>query len=202
MGSTGKIWNVTGRAAQTALEVCAEYANEALFNHSIRSYAFGAQYAGTHGLAFDEELLYVAALVHDLGLTDPFDSYLLPFEEASGHVANVLTAGLGWPVARRARAAEVIVLHMRQGVGPDTDVESHLLQVGTSADVSGLRVAEFGTQFTAQLLAAHPRAGFGASFLSLVSDQAVRKPHCAAASLVAGGIAGRIAANPLDRSSW
>ncbi|MFF5448967.1 HD domain-containing protein [Streptomyces sp. NPDC012888] len=193
------MWQVEGRAARTALEVCAEYADEALLNHSVRSYAFGARYAADHGLSFDAELLYVAALLHDLGLTAPFDSYALPFEEAGGHLARVLTAGLGWPADRRARAAEVIVLHMRDDVTAEEDVESHLLQVGTSADVSGLRLEEFDPAFRAELVAAYPRAGFGGRFLDLMTDQAGRKPDCAAASLVAGGLATRIGANQLDR---
>ncbi|MFG2983194.1 HD domain-containing protein [Streptomyces sp. NPDC048258] len=192
-------WTLDTPSARAALEIASEYADADLLHHSVRSYAFGARYADAHGLAYDEELLYVSALVHDLGLTAPFDSHSLPFEEAGGHVARVLTAGLGWPAARRARAAEVIVLHMRDDVSAAEDVESHLLQVGTSADVSGLRVTEFDPSFTADLLAAYPRGDFGASFLALVEDQAKRKPECAAAAYVAGGAATRIAANPLDR---
>ncbi|MBW5482590.1 HD domain-containing protein [Streptomyces bambusae] len=195
------MWQTPGRAAGAARELAAEYADEALLNHSVRSYAFGAEYARAHGLAFDEELLYVAALLHDLGLTAPFDSHTLPFEEAGGHVARALTTGLGWPAARRARAAEVIVLHMREDVTAAEDVESHLLQVGTSADVSGLRVPEFDPSFVESLLTAHPRLGFGASFLSLMQSQATRKPDCAAAHLIEGGVATRIARNPLDRAA-
>lgn len=185
-------------AARRALEIASEYADAALLNHSVRSYAFGAEYARQHGLAYDAELFYVSALLHDLGLTAPFDSHTLPFEEAGGHVARVFTAGLGWEPARRARAEEVIVLHMRDDVTAAEDVESHLLQVGTSADVSGLRVPDFDPDFRTALLAAHPRLGFGSSFLSLVEDQATRKPTCAAAAYVASGAATRIAANPLD----
>ncbi|WP_330331237.1 HD domain-containing protein [Streptomyces sp. NBC_00536] len=191
------MWTVAGRSAEAAREIAAEYADEALFHHSVRSYAFGARHAAEHGLVYDEELFYVASLLHDLGLTAPFDSHTLSFEEAGGHVARVLTAGLGWAPARRARAEEIIVRHMREDVTADEDVESHLLQVGTSADVSGLRVEEFDERFRAELLAAHPRADFGPSFLALFEDQAARKPHCSAAGLVANGIAERIAKNPL-----
>ncbi|MFI5544841.1 HD domain-containing protein [Streptomyces sp. NPDC051815] len=191
-------WTLDTASARAALEIASEYADAELLHHSVRSYAFGAAYADRHGLEYDRELFYVAAVLHDLGLTAPFDSHTLPFEEAGSHVARLLTAGLGWPAARRARAAEVIVLHMRDDVTAAEDVESHLLQVGTSADVSGLRVAEFDPSFTAALLAAHPRGGFGAGFLALMEDQAARKPHCAAAAYVAGGAASRIAANPLD----
>ncbi|MGW0394449.1 HD domain-containing protein [Streptomyces sp. NPDC003042] len=195
---TWTLRNVDGEPARAAFEIASEYADTALLNHSVRSYAFGAEYARRHGLSYDAELLYVSALLHDLGLTAPFDSHTLPFEEAGGHVARVFTAGLGWSPARRARAEEVIVLHMRDDVTAAEDVESHLLQVGTSADVSGLGVADFDPSFTAGLLAAYPRLGFGAAFLALVEDQAVRKPRCAAASYVAAGAATRIAANPLD----
>ncbi|CAM5538044.1 HD domain-containing protein [Streptomyces avidinii] len=194
-----KTWTPDTASARAAHEIAAEYADTTLLNHSVRSYAFAARYAQQHELAYDAELLYVSALLHDLGLTPPFDSHTLPFEEAGGHVARVLTAGLGWPAARRARAEEVIVLHMRDDVSAAEDVESHLLQVGTSADVSGLGLASFDPAFTADLLAAYPRGDFGAAFLALVEDQAVRKPDCAAAAYVAGGAAARIAANPLDR---
>ncbi len=192
------MWTLDTPSARAALQIASEYADTGLLAHSVRSYAFGARYAADHGLDHDAELFYVAALLHDLGLTAPFDSHTLPFEEAGGHVARVLTAGLGWPAARRARAEEVIVLHMRDDVTAAEDVESHLLQVGTSADLSGLRVRDFDPSFTSALLAAHPRDGFGAHFLSLAEDQAARKPDCAAAAYVAGGAAARIAANPLD----
>ncbi|WP_234433603.1 HD domain-containing protein [Streptomyces rimosus] len=103
----------------------------------MRSYFFGAAWAQARGLHFDSELLFVSAMLHDLALTPPFDSHALPFEEAGGHLARVFTAGLGWPRERRDRAAELIVLHMRDDVEPEQDPESRLLQVGTSADVSG-----------------------------------------------------------------
>ncbi|MBT2470191.1 HD domain-containing protein [Streptomyces sp. ISL-66] len=196
---TAAAWALDTPSGRAAREIAAEYADGALLNHSVRSYAFAAEYADRHGLSYDRELLYVSALAHDLGLTAPFDSHTLPFEEAGGHVARVLTAGLGWPAERRARAEEIIVLHMRDDVTAAEDVESHLLQVGTSADVSGLGLADFDPAFTAGLLAEYPRLGFGDAFFALVADQAVRKPQCAAAAYVAGGAKERIAANPLDR---
>ncbi|MCF2530823.1 HD domain-containing protein [Yinghuangia soli] len=188
-----------GFAGEAALALCAEYTDAALMNHSVRSYFFGAAYADARGLVFDRELLFVSALLHDFGLVAAFDSHRLPFEEAGGHVARVFGAGLGWPVGRRDRACEVIVRHMREDVAAEVDVESHLLQVGTSADVSGLGLSGFGGEFTAELMARYPREGFGAVFLELVRDQGARKPECSAAAWVAGGAAERIAANPLEQ---
>lgn len=188
-----------GVACEGALRVCAEYADAALLNHSVRSYFFGAAYARERGIAFDAELLFVSAALHDLGLVPAFDSHTLPFEEAGGHVARVFGAGLGWSAERRDRAAEIIVLHMRDDVSADKDPESHLLQVGTSADVSGLRVPDFGGDFVAELMDRYPRAGFGAAFVGLFEEQGRRKPECAAGVWIVGGGAGRVAGNPLER---
>jgi len=190
----------TGQAAQAARLVCAEYADEALYHHSVRSYFFGAAWARDRGLDFDRELFFVSAMLHDLALTPPFDSHTLPFEEAGGHLARVFTAGLGWPAARRDRAAEIIVRHMRDDVAPEADPESRLLQVGTSADVSGTGVEAFGTAFRVGLVEAYPRVGFAQSFVRLFRDQAERKPGCAAAELTGGTWPDRTMSNPLDQA--
>lgn len=190
-----------GRAAEAARTVCAEYADEALYHHSARSYFFGAAWARARGLDadFDRELFFVAAMLHDLSLTPPFDSQTLAFEEAGGHLARVFTAGLGWPAERRDRTAELIVLHMRDDVAPEVDLESRLLQVGTSADVSGKGLDAFDRSFTDALVGAYPRLGFAHSFVRLFKDQAERKPGCAAAELVSGEWAGRTSSHPLDK---
>ncbi|WP_424212983.1 HD domain-containing protein [Streptomyces sp. BI20] len=193
-----RLWTPPTPAGEAALAFAAEYADADLLAHSVRSYAFAAARAERDGLDVDAELLWVAALLHDLGLTDPFDSHALPFEEASGHVARAFTAGLGWSRARRDRVAEVIVLHMREDVPAAADAESHLLQVGTSADVSGLDVTTFPAEFREALVTAYPRGAFGAAFLAHMTAQSARKPASAAAGLVENGVAARIATNPLD----
>jgi hypothetical protein len=189
-----------GQAAEAARQICIEYASGALYHHSMRSYFFGAAWAEMRGLSFDRELFFVSAMFHDLALTLPFDSHTLPFEEAGGHLARVFTAGLGWPTERRDRAAELIVLHMRADVSPEQDVESRLLQVGTSADVSGTGLDAFDRPFSDALVGAFPRLGFARLFVGLFKDQAERKPGCAAAELVASGRPDRTLANPLERS--
>ena len=58
------------RAATAALSVATRFYSPALLNHCIRSYLWGAMYGAAHGIAFDAELYYVSALLHDIGLTD------------------------------------------------------------------------------------------------------------------------------------
>jgi hypothetical protein len=185
-------------AARAALSVATRFCSPALLNHSIRSYLWGAMYGTAHGIAFDDELYYVAALLHDIGLTEPFDSHRLPFEAAGGQLAWVFGVAAGWPPERAARAEQIIVLHMRDDVAAAGDPESHLLQVATSWDVTGQRPEEFPAGARAEVLARYPRLGFGAEFLACFEDQAKRKPDSAAAVSIGKGAAAAIAANPLE----
>ncbi|MGV9802296.1 HD domain-containing protein [Mycobacterium sp. NPDC003449] len=185
-------------AAVAALSVAERFYSPALLGHCLRSYLWAAEYASAHGITFDEELLYVSAMLHDLGLTDAFDSHRVDFEEAGGSLAWVFGVAAGWPAERAARAEEIIVLHMRPDVSATTDPESHLLQVATSWDVAGRRPEEFPAQLRAAILSRHPRQGFGDEFIACFEDQARRKPDSAAAASIGSDGAGRIRANPLD----
>ncbi len=185
-------------AAKAARQVCDEYAEPWLRNHSLRSYSWAAARAASRGIDHDAELLYVAALLHDLSLTPPFDSHELPFEEAGAHLARVFAAGAGWHRHRRDRLAEVIILHMHDDVSPDEDPESHRLQIAVSAAVSGRRLDEFDGTFKTDLLARFPRLGFAPAFLAKARDQAGRKPACAAADLMRSDWETRVLGNPLD----
>jgi hypothetical protein len=185
-------------AAAAAHSVAARFYSPALLNHCVRSYLWGTTYAAAHGIAFDDELFYVSAMLHDIALTDPFDSHRIAFEEAGGHLAWVFGVAAGWPADRAARATEIIVLHMRDDVSPTADPESHLLQVATGWDVVGRRPEEFSAEARAEILARYPRQGFGSEFVACFEDQARRKPGSAATASIANNGAARIMANPLD----
>jgi hypothetical protein len=184
-------------AATAALAVATEYCSPALLNHSVRSYLWAAEYARRHGIEVDHELLYVAAVLHDLGLAAPFDSHRVEFEHAGGHVAWVFAAGAGWPAARRRRVAEVIVAHMADAVDPAVDPEGCALEAATAFDISG-RPIGLPAELVLDVLQAHPRYALAAEFTACFLDQAARKPGSAAAAAVRSGIAERIAGNPLD----
>jgi hypothetical protein len=185
-------------ACRAAEEVLRRYAAPALVHHAVRSGVWAAAYGRLTGVEFDPELLRVAALLHDLGLEDPFDSHRLPFEVAGGHLAWVFGAGAGWSPPRRQRLAEVIERHMWNDVDPAIDPEGHLLERATSLDISGARVGEWPAELRAEVLAAWPRLDLGRRFTACFADQAARKPVGAAAAAMRSGLAGRIAANPLE----
>jgi hypothetical protein len=185
-------------AGRAALEVVEAFSSEALVNHSIRSFYWAAAHARHNGIGYDEELLYVAALLHDLGLVREFDNHTEPFEDAGGHVAWVFGAGAGWPVERRVRVHEVIVRHMWDSVDPHADPEGHLLELSTGLDISGRNAGAWPEDLRREVLDRYPRVGLAQEFTAFFEDQARRKPHCAAAAAVASGIGDRLANNPLE----
>jgi HD domain len=186
-------------AAAAALSVATRFHSPALLNHSVRCYLWAKMYGTAHGIAFDDELFYVAAMLHDIGLTEAFDNQTLPFEVAGGHVAWTVGVAAGWPEERAARAEEIITLHVRADVSAADDPESHLLQVATSWEVLGRRSEEFPPDARTEMLGRYPWLGFGAEVLANFEDQARRKPESAAAAAVGErGMAGRVAANPLE----
>lgn len=89
-------------AATAALAVATRFYSPALLHHCLRSYLWAAKYGEAHGIAFDEELLYVSAMLHDLGLTDAFDSHRSDFE-SSGWKSRVGVRGGGLLVTRAGR---------------------------------------------------------------------------------------------------
>lgn len=184
--------------AGAALEVVTAYSSPAVLHHCRRSYVWAAAYAVEHGIAFDAELLWVSAMLHDIGLTPAFDNHAVPFEQAGGHVAWVFGAGAGWPVHRRKRAAEVIVRHMWDSVDVEGDPEGYLLEIATGLDISGRNPQWWPADLRVEVVADFPRLGLGPEFTACFAAEAARKPESSAARAMAGGIGGRIAANILD----
>jgi HD superfamily phosphodiesterase len=185
-------------AATAALEVATAYQSPALLSHSRRVFVWAAAYGRQHDIRYDEELLFVAAMFHDISLVPEFDSHTISFEEAGGHVARVFAAGAGWPTDRRDRLAEVIVRHMWPDVDPNDDPEGHLLSRAAALDIVGKNLDDFTPAFRADVLRNHPRLGLADEFLTCFRSQSDRKPTSSAARAIQTGLASRMAANPLD----
>jgi hypothetical protein len=188
-------------ASSAALEVASAYQSSALLSHSRRVYVWAAAYGRQQGIRYDAELLFVAAMVHDISLAPEFDSHTVSFEEAGGHVARVFAAGAGWPSERRERLGEVIVRHMWPDVDVDVDPEGHLLSRAAALDIVGKNIDDFSPAFRAEVLQQHPRLGLTDEFLACFQAQAERKTGSSAARAVQSGLSARMAGNPLDAAS-
>lgn len=186
-------------AARAAAALASEYHSPSLLNHVLRSWLWAEAFAQLEGrTGYDHELLYVSALLHDIGIVPAFDNVALSYEDAGGHVAVALTTGAGWEPHRRTRAHEVIVRHNWPSVDPALDLEGYLLETATGLDISGARADDLPLALRREVLHAHPRLDLAAEFGAGVADQAERKPSTQAHRLVQGGVRAKLAANPLE----
>jgi len=145
--------------AREAEEVCAGLPRS-VASHSHRCYLWGAILAAQDGIAFDEEVLYVAALMHDVGM---------PVAAAEGHdccftldsvlAVRALQAPLE-PRARRHKVEEAIARHLNPAVAKEEGAEAHLVNAAAALDVLGMRLREIEPEAKAAVLERHPRHGF------------------------------------------
>jgi len=183
--------------ARRARELIANAAAPFLVNHSVRSYAWAVELARQDRLEFDPEILYVSAILHDIGLVPAYDLGGC-FEVDGAIAAQRLVREAGQPKARGQAIYDVIALHNQEELPPDSASEVVLLWESTGTDVTGHRFADVRPAISPELLAAYPRLDFKREFTALFVDQASRKPTCPAAAMVARGIVQEIARAPFD----
>lgn len=81
----------------------------ALLNHSYRTFAFGAALGALENLVFDRELLFAAALLHDVGL--PTAVRQVDFTLGSARVARDVAEDVGLSSAATETIRSAITLH-------------------------------------------------------------------------------------------
>ena len=183
--------------ARRGRELIADVAAPFLVNHSIRSYAWAVELARHDRLQFDPEILYVSAMLHDIGLVPVYDLGG-SFEVDSAIAAERLVREAGEPKERARAIYDVIALHNDETLPGDAASEVVLLWDSTGVDVTGDRFTDIRPGIIPGLLAAYPRLDFKREFAARFADQAARKPTSKAATMVATGMLGAIAQAPFD----
>jgi hypothetical protein len=183
--------------AQRARELIADVAAPFLVNHSVRSYAWAVELARHDELPFDPEILYVSAMLHDIGLVPAYD--IGGGYEVDGAVAaEELAREAGAPSDRARAIYDVIALHNDEAMAPDAATEVVLLWDSTGVDVSGDRLLDVRPTIIPGVLAAYPRLDFKREFAAQVADQASRKPTTKAADMINDGMLEAIARAPFE----
>ena len=151
------------RLAREAEELCRELSSRSLLNHCMRTYLWAALLGGRDHLSYDEELLFVACALHDLGLTDAWVD--VPRRARCFAVEGAFEAA-DWAVdhgcdgERSRRIADAISLHVNPRVEVEQGVEAHLLTAGAAFDVIGARFREVGPALAGAGVERYPRFGF------------------------------------------
>src|SRR5262245_28254388 len=149
------------RIARDAEELCREVSPPHLLQHCQRTYLWGSLLGRQEGIRYDEELFYVASLLHDLGATSRYPGEGLHcFGVVSAMAARDFVRAREWEEARARAVAEAISLHLNVRVGLEHGPEAHLLSAAAALDVTGLRVWELGRGTIGAVLVRHPRLDF------------------------------------------
>lgn len=159
-----------------ATEFIREAEDDLLFDHSRRVYLFGALRGQRLGLQPDLELLYVAAMFHDLGLTERYRTSDLRFEVDGANAARDFLLQHGVDAADARKVWLGIALHTTPGVPQFLEPEVALVNAGVEYDVVGLARDEISPEAVAAVTAAHPRPDFKNRILVAFNDGMKHRP--------------------------
>ncbi len=185
-----------------AEERARELSAPALYAHCLRTWAFAVLLAQRDRIAHDEELLYLACVLHDLGLTaahDQRDPTAACFAVEGARAAHELLCRQGETEDRARAVAQAITLHLNVTVPQRLGSEAHLLSKGVSLDTIGRRLHRLGAAPVRDVNVRWPREGFAEHLVSATARQAKIRPQSRSALLDRLGFAGLLRANPLDR---
>jgi hypothetical protein len=145
------------KLAREATELVRDTEPSLLFNHSTRVYYFGSFAGKRRGWKFYPELLYTAAMFHDMGLTPRYSGKSDRFEVDG---ANAARAFLGQHNISQREIDTVwtaIALHTTPGIPQYMHPVVALLSNGVEMDVLGIAYSEFSDADRQAIVAAYPR---------------------------------------------
>ncbi|MEV6494059.1 HD domain-containing protein [Actinoplanes sp. NPDC051633] len=169
----------------------------ALLNHSYRTYRFGRALGELEDIDVDAELLFAAALLHDVGLV--VASGRADFTLTSARVARNVAEQVGLSTTATATLQTAITMHHSPRVTLAAGPVAYLLSAGAGVDVVGLRCWALPRAVLADAVRDHPREGFKRFFRDAWADEAARVPGGRARLLRRyGAFAAAIALAPFD----
>jgi hypothetical protein len=187
--------------ARLAEERIRELSVPTLYAHCLRTWAYAALFAQRDKVAHDEELLYLACVLHDLGLTkahDRLDASAACFAVEGARAAHELLSSHGVPDERARTVAESITLHLNITVPERLGAEAYLLSKGVSLDTVGRRAHHLPPASVRTVGERWPREGFAEFLVGATTRQAQIRPQSRSALLQRLGFPALLLANPLD----
>lgn len=186
-----------GALARLAEEISAPALPPWLLAHSLRTWAWGALLALRDGLRHDPDLLYAAALLHDLGLADghrPPPGTCFAVWGARRAQEALLARGAGAPAADLV--ARAIALHLEVRVGAAQGPEASLLARGAGLDVVGREARALARPLRDEVVRRWPRQGMKGHLRTRLAEEGRRAPGTRLWLLLHLGFARRIEAAP------
>ncbi|MBL1099702.1 HD domain-containing protein [Streptomyces coffeae] len=163
---------VCKEAVRLARSVCPE----PLFHHVMRTYVFGSLLFDRRGVHYDQELVFIAAILHDLGLVESFQSRTERFEVDGADAAQRFLEERQVPAERVELVWDAIALHTSAGIATRKRPEIALISVGSGLDFSGNGLQQIPSDDLEEVLTAFPRKGFKQDALDRMISLCRTKP--------------------------
>lgn len=145
------------KIAREATQLLRDTGSNLLLQHSIRVYFWAALTAKHQRLSPDPELLYAAAIFHDLGLTGEYHGSSLRFEVDSANAARDFLKSHGIDHGDAQKVWTAIAFHTTPGIPEFLHAEAAALQAGAAMDVAGRGHEQFTDEERDAIVAAYPR---------------------------------------------
>ncbi len=147
-----------------------------LFNHVMRSWLFGVLLSESAERAPDAELLAVATILHDLGLTDRYTAENR-FEVDGANAARSFLKGRGISTQQMQVVWDAIALHTTRSIALHKEPEVAMTHSGITADVLGAGLDRIPQDKQGAILAEFPRLALKNGLKECLCNIARRKPE-------------------------
>jgi HD domain len=149
-----------------------------LLNHMHRTWWFGEFIGRKRGMKYDRELVYIASMLHDLGLAEQHSADKR-FEVDGADAASRFLHTHDYPKAKINIVWDAIALHSSADIADRKEPEVALVHFGAFLDVMALRKDELSPQLIDDTITLYPRLGFKNAFAEALAEIARKKPHTA-----------------------
>ncbi|MGB9305397.1 MAG: HD domain-containing protein [Mycobacterium sp.] len=167
--------------AHAAIQLAQSTESAAVFNHSVRSYLFGELLAAHDGIRpgtdYDPEALFLACVLHDLGVGTAAPGKAR-FEVEGADLAAALLTEHGRDSATVDAVWEAIALHTSFGIVERRGPLCYLVNGGVGMDF-GIKAEIIGDQTAGEIHARHPRLAMVTMLMDAIVAQAERSPEAA-----------------------
>jgi hypothetical protein len=172
------------KLANRAVAVAEGLEPQFLVHHSHRTFQFGSELLSLSGRSFDEEMLFVACMLHDMALGTEVDDGTTPFQVRGAGLAAKEVLAAGRSEAESKLVYDGIALHMELSTADDARAEVAGVHLGAAADVIGMRIDQIAPDQIEALIDAYPRDAMKTQFAEVIGAEAQGKPYSQAATLV------------------
>jgi hypothetical protein len=187
--------------ARLADERARELSSPGLYAHCVRTWLFASLFAQRSRVRYDEELLYLSCILHDLGLTDRHaekEPAARCFAVEGARAAHQVLRGGGVAEQRSRLVAEAISLHLNVTVPKRLGVEAQLLNKGAMLETIGRRAGQLPSVNLEEVVKLWPRNEMSDLFVASAAQTATRPGARAAFMQNLPNVTELVLHNPLD----